>query len=149
MTTHPHRRRWFQFRLRTLLILMLVISCGLGWFAYHLELARNRERAVAECGAAGIYVYQYEPTAVGRVLRRWPALDNWVRTTFGDSLLSTPSAVSAFHLQRHRVEFLKSRLKLFPSLKSVSLGSADRETTAAMQDEFPDVDIVLGSTNDG
>jgi hypothetical protein len=142
MTATP-QPRWFQFRLRTLLILMLVISCGLGWFAYHLQLARNRERAVAECSAVGIYVYQYEPTAVGKVLRRWPALDNRVRTTFGDNLLSTPSAVSAFHIQKDRVEFLKSRLKQFPSLKSVSLGYADRETTAAMQEEFPNVEIVL------
>jgi hypothetical protein len=142
--TSTSRRRWFQFRLRTLLVWMLVISCGLGWFAYHLQLARNRERAIAECGAAGIYVYQYEPTAVGKVLRRWPALDNWVRTTFGDSLLSTPSAVSAFHLQRDRVEFLKSRLKLFPSLKSVILGYVDREIVAEMQEEFPGVEVVLG-----
>ena len=143
MSTTP-RPRWLQFRLRTLLILMLVISCGLGWFAYHLQLARNRQRAVAECNQAGAYVYQYEPTAVGSMLRRWPALDNWVRTTFGDSLLSTPSAVSAIHIQKDRVEFLKSRLKLFPSLKSVSLGYADRETAAAMRKEFPDVEIVLG-----
>jgi hypothetical protein len=141
--TSTSRRRWFQFRLRTLPVLMLVISCGLGWFAYHLQLARNRERAVAECSAAGIYVYQYEPTAAGKVLRRWPALDQWVQATFGDSLLSTPSAVSAFHIQKDRVEFLKSRLKQFPSLKSVSLGYADRDTLAVMQEEFPDVDIVL------
>lgn len=143
MTSTP-RRRWYQFRLRTLLILMLVISCGLGWFAYHLQLARNRERAVAECSAAGVYVYQYEPTAAGKVLRRWPALDQWVQATFGDSLLSTPSAVSAIQIQKDRIEFLKSRLKLFPSLKSVSLGYVDRETVAAMQEEFPGVEIVLG-----
>jgi hypothetical protein len=143
MTSTP-RRRWFQFRLRTLLMLMLVISCGLGWFAYHLQLARNRERAVAECSAAGVYVYQYEPTAAGKVLRRWPALDQWVQATFGDSLLSTPSAVSAIQIQKDRIEFLKSRLKLFPSLKSVSLGYVDRETVAAMQEEFPGVEIVLG-----
>ena len=143
MTSTP-RRRWYQFRLRTLLILMLVISCGLGWFAYHLQLARNRERAVAECSAAGVYVYQYEPTAAGKVLRRWPALDQWVQATFGDSLLSTPSAVSAIQIQKDRIEFLKSRLRLFPSLKSVSLGYVDRETVAAMQEEFPGVEIVLG-----
>jgi hypothetical protein len=142
--TDTLKRRWFQFRLRTLLILMLVISCGLGWFAYHLQLARNRERAIAECSQAEAYVYQYEPTALGRLLRRWPALDNWVQTTFGDSLLSTPSAVSAIHIQNDRVEFLKSRLKLFPSLKSVSLGYADRETAAAIREEFPNVEIVLG-----
>ena len=143
MTSTP-QPRWFQFRLRTLLIWMLVISCGLGWFAYHLQLARNRERAVTECSAAGIYVYQYEPTAVGKVLRRWPALDKWVQTTFGDSLLSTPSAVSAIHIQKDRVDFLTSRLKLFPSLQSVSLGDADSETAGALREEFPDIDIVLG-----
>lgn len=31
--TARHRRRWFQFSLRTLLLAMLVFGCGLGWLA--------------------------------------------------------------------------------------------------------------------
>ena len=138
------KRRWYQFSLRTLLILTLVNSCGLGWFAHHLRLARNRQVAIAECDEAGIYVYQYEPTALGKVLRRWPGLDTWARTRFGDSLLSSPSAVSALTIPKDRVEFLGSRLKLFPALKAVSLGDADQETVAALREEFPHVDIVSG-----
>jgi len=143
VTAKP-KRRWFQFTLRSLLILMLVISFGLGWFAHQLRLARNRQVAIAECDAAGIYVYQYEPTDLGKVLRGWPGLDNWVRVRLGDSLLSTPSAVSAFEVPGDRVEFLHSRLKLFPSLKTINLGSADEETAATMREDFPDVDIVMG-----
>ena len=32
-TTPKPRRRWLQFSLRTLMVLMLVLGCGLGWFA--------------------------------------------------------------------------------------------------------------------
>jgi hypothetical protein len=32
--SHKLHRRWFQFSLRTLLLLMLVFGCGLGWVAY-------------------------------------------------------------------------------------------------------------------
>ena len=33
------KRRWFQFSLRTLMLMMLVFGCGLGWLAY--EWTRN------------------------------------------------------------------------------------------------------------
>ena len=138
------KRRWYQFSLRTLLVLMLVAGCGLGWFAHHLRLARNRQAAIEECSNAGIYVYQYEPTSFGSALRRWPRLNTWVQARFGDSLLSTPSAVSAFSIPKDRVEYLSARLRLFPSLKVLHLGDADQETVGTIRKEFSQVDVVVG-----
>jgi len=42
MTTEPPKRRWFQFRLRTLLIAILVLSLPLSWFAVRMEKARRQ-----------------------------------------------------------------------------------------------------------
>ncbi len=42
----PDRRRWFQFRLRTLLIAVLVLSLPLSWFAVRMERARRQKEAV-------------------------------------------------------------------------------------------------------
>ena len=47
MTTEPPKRRWFQFRLRTLLVAILVLSVPLSWFAWRMEKAR-RQREVVE-----------------------------------------------------------------------------------------------------
>ena len=136
------KRRWFQFSLRALLVLTLLVCCGLGWLGHSLRLARERVQAIAECDQAGIYVYQYEPTPLGRALRRWTALDRFVRARFGDSLLSSPSAVSAFSLRGDRVEFLVSRLKLFPALKTLILGNIDDETRQRIEEELPHVDVL-------
>ncbi len=43
----PNRCRWFQFRLRTLLIAVLVLSLPLSWFAVRLERTRKQREAIA------------------------------------------------------------------------------------------------------
>lgn len=60
--TPKHRRRWFQFSLRTLLVFMLLASIPLSWVAVKLQRAR-RQRAAVEAieelgGAVG-----YDPLA--------------------------------------------------------------------------------------
>lgn len=57
MTTEPpKRRRWLQFRLRTLLIAILVLSVPLSWFAVRLERARRQREAVKAIERLGGYV---------------------------------------------------------------------------------------------
>ena len=45
------RRPWLQFRLRTMLVIVLVFGCGMGWFAYKLKQARRQrtKRNLAHC----------------------------------------------------------------------------------------------------
>ena len=45
LTTPKPRRRWLQFSLRTLLVLMLLLGCGLGWFAREVHKARAQGEA--------------------------------------------------------------------------------------------------------
>jgi len=44
--TRKLRRRWFRYSLRTLLLLMLVFGCGLGWFAREIRRSRAQREAV-------------------------------------------------------------------------------------------------------
>lgn len=45
MTTTKPTRRFFQFKLRTLLVLVTLVSLGLGWFAIKLNEARRQREA--------------------------------------------------------------------------------------------------------
>ncbi len=67
MTTEPPKRRWFQFRLRTLLIAILVLSLPLSWFAVKLEKARRQREAVEALKGVGCqlcYGRGYTPSVV-------------------------------------------------------------------------------------
>lgn len=46
----PTRRRWFQFRLRTLLVVMLVISLGMGWVMKERRRIAERREAFVSAG---------------------------------------------------------------------------------------------------
>ena len=46
MTNESPKRRWFQLKLRTLLIVVLVLSLPLSWFAVKTERARRQRLAV-------------------------------------------------------------------------------------------------------
>ena len=61
MTSTLPKRRWFQFRLRTLLIAILVLSLPLSWFAMRMEKARRqREAVVAIRWLEGTAYYEWE-----------------------------------------------------------------------------------------
>ncbi len=56
------RRRWYQFSLRTLLLVVTLAGCGFGWFGAKLRRARLQHLAVERlqsCGAT--VIYDYEP----------------------------------------------------------------------------------------
>jgi hypothetical protein len=47
MTTTPKpRRRWFQFTLRTLLVLMLLVCIGMGWLGVKMQQTRKQRAAI-------------------------------------------------------------------------------------------------------
>lgn len=62
-------RRWCQFSVRTLLLIVTLIGCGLGWLSMRIREARSREAAVAEIrGLGGYIVYEDELDAQGNYL---------------------------------------------------------------------------------
>ncbi len=59
--TDPTNRRRFRFSLRTLLIVVVLLSLPLGWFALKLRQAERQRQAVEAIREAGGYVsYDYE-----------------------------------------------------------------------------------------
>ena len=67
MTTGTHkRRRWFQFRLRTLLIAILVLSLPLSWFAWKMEKARRQKEFTERIERLGgsVSCWPTEPSAL-------------------------------------------------------------------------------------
>ena len=66
-TTPKPRRRWLQFSLRTLLVLMLVFGCGFGWFAHKVQQARTEREATKAIEKLGGNVQAGRPS--GGMLR--------------------------------------------------------------------------------
>jgi len=46
------RRPWFQFSLRTLIVAVLLVGCGLAWLGLQLRWLRDRQQARAWLGAS-------------------------------------------------------------------------------------------------
>src|SRR5262245_12045064 len=124
--SHPSvsrtKRRWLRFGLRTLLAGVLLAALIFGWLASELRRARERGVIVGELDRVGVYVYQYEPTGFGVLLRRAlpRTAENWVRTRFGHSLLSGPSAFSSLTLRRGDVPYVLERLGQFSTVRTIS-----------------------------
>ena len=68
-------RRWLQFRLRTLLIAILVLSLPLSWLAARLGKAKRKKEAVEIIVRAGGAVTYEMPR---------PSAPDWAREFFGD-----------------------------------------------------------------
>ena len=84
MTTDPQkRRRWFQFRLRTLFIAILVLSLPLSWFAWRMERARRQKEAVEVISRVGgrVMYDRLDPRYPTRVPSRIPS---FLLTLLGD-----------------------------------------------------------------
>jgi internalin A len=80
-TTPKPRRRWLQFSLRTLMVLMLVFGCAFGWLAYEIKQARDQRNTVKAFDELGGWV-SCEPTSAG-MIRTAVA---WVGKLLGEDL---------------------------------------------------------------
>ena len=87
--TPKPRRRWLQFSLRTLLVLMLAFACGFGWLAYKIERAREQREAVVAIEELG-GIADCGPTS-GGMIRTAVA---WVGKLLGEDLFVDVRAVS-------------------------------------------------------
>lgn len=96
MTTAPPKRRWFQFRLRTLLIAILLLSLPLSWFAVALQRARRQRQAVEAIRELGGFVDQRERTSVPR----------WIRESFPEDFFTEVVEVRLL-ANKHRNAMLK------------------------------------------
>ena len=81
-TSKPHRLRWFQFSLRSLILVMLLACIGMSWVGVKMQKARRQKEAVEEIKKLGGEVRYYYH---GKIIN-WaqPSNPMWLRTVFGD-----------------------------------------------------------------
>jgi hypothetical protein len=100
-TTDPHppkpKRRWYQFSLRTLLVLVLLASVGLSWFAVKMHQARRQREAVqAITKAGGAVAYYHEVDENWKPIQgAEPPTPAWLRRLLGDDFFEDVVGVVA------------------------------------------------------
>jgi hypothetical protein len=82
-TLTPHRRRWFQFRLQTLLIVMMLLAIPMGWLDWQVRVVRHRQAVLAMILLRG---QDYAPHFDDADTKQ-PRLP-WYRTLLGDEPLA-------------------------------------------------------------
>ena len=141
-------RRW-RFRLRTLLVAILMIGFGLSWLTRQPRREGEQVALVVELNQAGIYAWQYEPNSVGWMLGALPIsaqkwlIPRWLRWSFCYS----PSRISAFSIADDTVPYLIERMRRLPYLRSVSFshGQILPETEETIRKELPNVEVEVDS----
>jgi len=82
------KRRWLQFSLRTLLLVVLVASLGLSWLAVSMQRAKRQADALAavrQTGAAIWFAHELKPSG-GIAPGAEPPGPRWLRRLLGDDL---------------------------------------------------------------
>src|SRR3954470_17308785 len=101
-----HPKHW-RFRLRTLLVVVLVIGLGCGWLARHLQWEREQIALVAELNQAGIYAWQYGPNSAGWVIQALPlAAQKGIIARVRHSFFYSPTHISAFSIRDDQTPYL-------------------------------------------
>lgn len=122
MTTESPKRRWPQFRLRTLLIVVLVLSLPLSWLAVKMERARRQREAVeAIQDLNGFVDYDYQHD-----LGSDDYSPMWLRSILGDTLaFHYSNPVESVELGESvgdaELAILKRHLEAMPCLTHLSL----------------------------
>ena len=123
MTTKPpQRRRWFQFRLRTLLIAILVLSLPLSWFGARLQKARRQREAVEAIERLG-----------GRVMYDWetsfqrPNGPSWLRPLLGSDFFDKVRLVNLMDARVTDAEV--NHIRSFAGLEVLDLSNNDISDT--------------------
>jgi len=89
------RRHWFRFSLRTLLVVVTLAGCGLGWLGIKVREARRQQanvESLLKLGCTVEYDYEYDPD--------YPASDtpppgpSWLRGLLGDDFFRSVHKVS-------------------------------------------------------
>ncbi|MEX2027177.1 MAG: hypothetical protein WEH44_07745 [Pirellulaceae bacterium] len=127
------KRRWLQFSLRTLLLAMLVLGVGLGWFAERVRRQREALSKIIRYGGQVTYDYQLDASGnfrrdqFGNYLHGLqPPGPKWLRQLLGDDYFQSP--VTIWLESDEGVGFLDSELQVLAEpiqslheLKSLSL----------------------------
>jgi hypothetical protein len=109
--------RWYQYSLRSLLLLMLLVSLAMSWFTVRRDKARKQQQAAEVIQSAGgnvLYDYELDPANFDR-LKISPPGPEWLRQRLGDDFFAT--VVHADVVDDEGLE----KLHLLPDLQALTL----------------------------
>jgi hypothetical protein len=88
-----HKRRWYQYSLRTLLIFVTLVAIGMSWFAVKMQRARRQREAVElfeKRGHGILYDYQRKSYSAE------PPGPEWLRKILGIDFFADVIAIQCF-----------------------------------------------------
>jgi Leucine-rich repeat (LRR) protein len=129
--TPKPKRRWYQYSLRTLLLLVLVVSIGMSWLAVRRQRAKRHREAVETIVKGGGSV-AYDWQVAQNVPKPKPPGPAWLRNLLGDDFFA--DVVFAIIQTDSEMEYVTT----FARLEDLYL-SGDRITDAALENlkRFP------------
>ena len=107
------KRRWYQYSLRTLLIVVTLFALACSWFAVKMQQAkRQRETVEAIKKVGGFIFYDYQIDESGKVIHSaGPFAPIWLRNLLGDDFFYDVVYAEVFS------DTALAQLKNFPQLK--------------------------------
>ena len=83
--SHPPKpkRRWYQYSLRTLLLLVLVAAVPCSWLAVRMQRAKRQREAIIKTADMVLYDYQMDENGIILQVAEPPA-PSWLRRLLGD-----------------------------------------------------------------
>ncbi|MCH8047645.1 MAG: hypothetical protein IID44_28460 [Planctomycetes bacterium] len=123
------KRRWYQFSLRTLLVVSVAIAAALGYFSDRVRTQRAAVAAIREAGGDVIYDWEYcDPQSAEAYLEsidRQPRIPKWITDYLGDDVFYSVAEVSfpgAWKYTAHEcTDDTLTHLHGLPRLKRVTL----------------------------
>jgi hypothetical protein len=115
-TAPKHRRRWYQYSLRTLLIVVTLFALACSWFAVKLQQAKRQKETVEELIRSGCEVrYDYDFDVYGLNPNAQPPNPAWLRNLLGIDFVS--NVVAIYSSRPDTLDHLKS----LPQLRQLYL----------------------------
>jgi Leucine-rich repeat (LRR) protein len=128
----PKRKlRWYQFSLRTLLIVVTLFAVACSWFAVKMGQARRRREAVEAIKRAGndlLYEYQVDQSG-NEIPNAQPSIPNWLTGLFGEDLFYDVVYVHLWRqLPEGRLECLRDLRQIrYIHIEELYISDADLE----------------------
>ena len=124
-TAHPKpRRRWLQFSIKTLFVLVVIAAVPCGWLRVTLDRRAKERQAVAEITKlGGTAVYDWEWLSPGKQEPQPPGAA-WVRKLLGDDFFTDISEVSLFIAKKEMGDECLAHLDPLMGLTNVRLNDS-------------------------